>query len=125
MARPTDYTPEIVSKAWEYADDGWVDAGDTVPTVAGLALHIGVSRVTCYDWAKDSEKVFSNILEDISAKQEQKLINGGLKGEFNAPIAKMMLTKHGYSDRIEQDNTSSDGTMTPTVIERVIVRPEQ
>jgi hypothetical protein len=25
----------------------------------------------------------------------------------------MMMTKHGYSDRVENDHTSSDGSMTP------------
>jgi hypothetical protein len=25
----------------------------------------------------------------------------------------MMLTKHGYSDKVENDHTSSDGTMSP------------
>jgi len=24
-----------------------------------------------------------------------------------------MMTKHGYSDRVENDHTSSDGSMTP------------
>ena len=28
----------------------------------------------------------------------------------------MMLTKHGYSDKVEQDHTSSDGSMTPKEI---------
>jgi hypothetical protein len=36
----------------------------------------------------------------------------------------MMLTKHGYSDKVEQDLTSSDGSMTPQIIERVIVQPK-
>jgi len=34
----------------------------------------------------------------------------------------MMLSKHGYSDKIESDLTSSDGSMTPQIIERVIVK---
>ena len=41
------------------------------------------------------------------------LINGGLMGDFNASIAKVMMTKHGYSDKQEIDNTSSDGSMSP------------
>lgn len=36
-----------------------------------------------------------------------------------------MLTKHGYSDRIETDISSSDGSMKPTVIELVGVRPDE
>ena len=118
--RPTDYTPELVAKAWEYANGGWAERGDLVPSVAGLAALIGVSRVTCYDWAKDESKEFSYILEKIGTEQERDLINGGLSGKFNAPITKMMLTKHGYSDKVENDHTSSDGSMTP---QQIILRP--
>ena len=124
--RPTDYTPELVAKAWEYANGGWQNAGDTVPTVAGLACEIGISRETCYAWSADAQKSeFSYILNKIAQTQERTLVNNGLKGEYNAPIAKMMLTKHGYSDKIEQDHTSSDNSMTPTVIERVIVKAKE
>jgi hypothetical protein len=43
------------------------------------------------------------------------LIDGGLIGDFNPTITKLMLTKHGYSDKQEVDNKSSDGSMTPKV----------
>ena len=110
--RPTDYTPELLAAAWDYANGAWRDCGDLVPSVAGLASHIGISRVTCYQWAKDETKQFSYILDKIGTEQERDLINGGLSGKFNAPISKMMMSKHGYSDRVENDHTSSDGSMT-------------
>lgn len=37
-------------------------------------------------------------------------------------LGKQML---GQRDKHEVDNTSSDGSMTPTVIERVIVKPDE
>lgn len=118
--RPTDYTPELLAKAHEYADGGWEVAGDAVPTVAGLACELGINRDTCYAWGKDAQKSeFSDILHKIAQTQERRLVNGGMFGEFNAPITKMMLTKHGYSDRIEQDHSSKDGSMTPTRIELI------
>jgi hypothetical protein len=43
--------------------------------------------------------------------QERKLTNGSLSNQLNPMIAKLMLSKHGYSDKI--DNVSSDGSMTP------------
>ena len=49
--------------------------------------------------------------------QERSLVRGGLEGKYNPAITKMMLTKHGYSDKVEQDLTSSDGSMSPTRIE--------
>jgi hypothetical protein len=116
MARPTDYTPELVAKAWEYANGGWAEVGDLVPSVAGLACEIGVRRETCHAWAKDEAKEFSNILSRIAETQERQLLRGGMSSTFNAPITKMMLTKHGYSDRVEQDHTSSDGSMKNNII---------
>jgi hypothetical protein len=122
VGRPTSYTPEIVEKAWAYANGGWEEAGDPVPSVAGMACEIGISRETCYAWAQDDDRAFSDILRSIAKTQERQLLKGGLLGEYNAPITKMMLTKHGYSDKVEQDVTSSDGSMKPTVIE-VIAKP--
>jgi len=118
--RPTLYTPKLVEAAWDYVNDGWITAGDKVPTVAGLACEIGVARETCHAWAKDESKEFSNILKAIAKKQERELVNNGLTGDFVAPITKMMLTKHGYSDKVEQDHTSSDGSMTPQPSEIII-----
>ena len=65
-----------------------------------------------YDWGNRSSE-FMHILDGIAVTQENILVNNGLTGVFNAPVTKMMLTKHGYSDKIEQDVTSSDGSMTP------------
>lgn len=119
--RPKTYKPEMVDKARNYiADHESFD--DPVPTVAGLACVLGVVRDTCYAWANDPEKPeFSDILNELAQKQERVLVRNGLIGGFNAPITKMMLTKHGYSDKVENDHTSSDGSMTPkpTVIELV------
>lgn len=122
--RISDYTPELVEAAWNYANGGWERAHDPIPSVAGLACEIGISRETCYAWAKDETKVFSDILNVIAKGQERQLLRGGLSGGFNSSITKMILTKHGYSDRIETDHTSSDGSMTPQTVERVIVKAE-
>jgi len=37
----------------------------------------------------------------------------GLGGTMNAQITKLVLGKHGYSDKVEQDLTTSDGSMKP------------
>ena len=111
--RPSIYKPDMVEKARRYiANHEYYN--DPVPTVAGLACVLGVVRDTCYAWAKDENKPeFSDILGELAQKQERVLIARGLVGEFNAPITKMMLTKHGYSDKVENDHTSSDGSMSP------------
>lgn len=120
--RPTDYTEERLAAAELYVNGGWKECGDRVPTVVGLAAEIGVARSTCYEWAKDKEKAkFSDILMRVEEVQERTLVNGGLSNDFNPAITKMMLTKHGYSDKIEQSHTSPDGSLAPSRIEIVAV----
>lgn len=114
--RLTDYNDEIVEKAWEYVNEAHIEKGHIIPTIAGLAMHIGVSRDTCYEWAKHEDKLFSDIMENLMQIQEQELVSKGLTGKFVSPITKLLLTKHGYSDKIEQDNTSSDGSNAPNTI---------
>lgn len=114
--RPTVYGDNILKLARGYLTT-FKDMGDVVPSVAGLACVLGVTRETCHAWARDpSKEEFSHILWELAQRQERELLNNGLAGNFNAPITKMMLTKHGYSDRVEQDLTSSDGSMKPTQI---------
>jgi len=122
--RPSDYTPEIVEKAWAYANGGWQEAGDPVPSVAGLACEINLSRETLRLWAKDEGNEFFGILNKIAQEQERNLVRGGLGGDFNAAITKMMMTKHGYSDKIENEVSGPGGGPIVQKIERVIVDPK-
>lgn len=109
--RPSIYTPELVKRARGYLTS-YADMGDKVPTVAGLACVLGVVRDTCYAWADDPEKPeFSDILKELAQRQERELVNNGLDGTFNAPITKMMMTKHGYSDRVDTDVTTNGKDM--------------
>ena len=107
--RPTDYTPEAIQKAKEYATlcaDRALDGEERATgSVAELALHLDVSRSTVYKWAEENEE-FSDILEKILSAQELALIDNGLRGTFNAAITKLMLTKHGYTDK---SDVTSDG----------------
>ena len=105
MGRPTDYSDIILASSNEYLED-YEELGDAIPSIAGLAIHLKLSRTTLYDWAKhDDKKEFSYILDDILSKQENVLMNKGLLGEFNSNITKLALGKHGYSDK--QDTNMS------------------
>ena len=106
MARPTKQTPEIIEAAKAYLDN-YEAAGDVVPSLVGLAIALNVSRSTINLWITDKDSEFSDIGDAVMAKQAQALFSGGLKGEYNAAIAKLMLTKHGYSDK--QELSGADG----------------
>ena len=87
---------------------------EEVPTQEGLSLYLGISLSTVKEWASSGEKPeFSATLERCNAKQAMLLSTGALRGDLNPTIAKLMLHNHGYSDKVAQDNTSSDGSMTP------------
>lgn len=116
MARPTDYTPKLLKKAREYE----AMEHETIPSIAGLSLYLDISRETCHVWAKDEDKPeFSDIYRRIMAKQENTLVNKGLNGTFNPTITKLILTKHGYTDK--QDVTT-DGKALPTPIATYVPR---
>lgn len=101
--RPTEYAPEVPSKVEKYLTE--CAERKNIPTKEGLAVFLDVSRSTVYKWAQEIPE-FSDIFERLMAKQADKLIQGGLDGSFNAPITKMLLTKHDYSDKQEIDHTT-------------------
>lgn len=124
--RPTEYSQEILSKAREYIEDcedsteqeltGMSAKGTelyknkisvNIPTIEGLAYALKVNRDTIYEWCKVNPE-FSDIIDDLRAKQAKELINKGLSGDYNSTIAKVLLTKHGYREGIE--NTGEGGT---------------
>lgn len=101
--RPSEYTPDIPSKVEKYLTE--CAERKFIPTKEGLAVFLDVSRSTIYKWAEETPE-FSDIFERLMAKQADKLIQGGLDGSFNAPVTKMLLTKHEYSDKQEIDHTT-------------------
>ncbi|HGJ5882038.1 DNA-packaging protein [Arsenophonus sp.] len=87
---------------------GYELVGDVIPSLAGLACYLGIARSTLYEYQKINLE-FSDILEAILSLQENKLINKGLIGDFNASVTKLILTKHGYSDKQEIEHSGELG----------------
>jgi len=98
MGRHTELTQELIDKADLYLSE----YESAIPSVAGLSLFLGCARSTVYKWKEESDD-FSDILGRILATQEQLLLSNGLTGDFNATIAKLVLGKHGYSDKQETE----------------------
>lgn len=112
IGRPTDYNQEILDNASAYVQHFANDEGKgenlkvNLPTIEGLALYLEISRSTLYLWQKE-HKAFSDIIEILQQKQAQVLINNGLSGRYNPTIAKVLLTKHGYTDKQEIDQKTT------------------
>jgi len=113
--RPSKLTDALIEQAARYATKDYRLQGEVIPTIEGLAVFLNVSRKTLYNWKAENEE-FLHILDDLMARQAKELFSNGLTGDFNPTITKLILTKHGYSDRVEQDVTSSDGALAPTSI---------
>jgi hypothetical protein len=99
---------DAVDPAWDYVNGGFQAEGDVFPSVAGLAVSLSCARETIHAWAREHED-FSHIVKALMAKQEKMLSNGGILGEYNASITKLILTKHGYSEKTETAITGPDG----------------
>ncbi len=111
MARPTKYSDKIPAKVRKYMES-YRDFEEVIPTLAGCARYIGISRDTLNEWRKhDDKKKLSDALDILEGHQEIELTNKGLLGIFNPTIAKLQLvTKHGYSDKLDQTHANPDGT---------------
>jgi hypothetical protein len=81
---------------------------------------LGISRDTLYDWAKHDDKKFSDILSECNAEQERTLLNMGLIGEYNSNIVKLVLGKHGYNEKQEEEKQAA-----PQKIEISLVDPDK
>lgn len=107
MARPTEYNVDVLQRAREYLHQ--LPEDEAIHSIEGFAQHVGVSRSTIYLW--ESQKIdqeFSDIVEELREKQAKTLVNKGLKGEFQPSITKVMLTKHGYREGIDQTTNDND-----------------
>lgn len=122
--RPTKYTEELLEKAKEYLKR-WKALDQVIPSNEGLAVHLGISRQTVQEWANDEEKEeFSYILNKIQGTQAQLLMNKGLSGDFTSTISKLILTKHGYHDKVDQEHSGPGGKpIEVKAIERKIIDP--
>lgn len=101
--RPSKYTPELLEKAKNYLED-WRSTGRKIPSHIGLRKYLEIDRSTMYRWSEEKGKEeFKDILGEVKELQEEELLDMGLIGEFNATIVKLVLGKHGYSDKQETD----------------------
>lgn len=133
MARPTEYSPEIIEKTQAYLEQcqdeydefhrtrgSKSDSYDrlvkvNIPTIEGLALYLGINRATLYRWEQDHTE-FCDIMDDLRAKQAEMLIKNGLSGDYNPTIAKVLLTKHGYREGTELTGKEGENLQLGVVI---------
>lgn len=126
MARPIEYKSDVhpqkvleyISQCEDEIEEYHKTRGDKsdsfdrivkvkLPSIEGLAFFMGINKTTVYEWESSYEE-FSNVIDKLRQKQASELINKGLSGDYNPTIAKVLLTKHGYREGVEQ--TGKDGS---------------
>lgn len=115
VGRPSSLKQEHIDGAKWYLKGGFaeLEPKQVVPSIAGLACYLGVERNRIREWGTQNDE-FQTTLEAIKSAQEVLLINNGLTGDFNATITKLMMSNHGYSDKVDSDITNSDGNLKPS-----------
>jgi len=104
--RPLSYTPQHLEKALDYLEN-WKALGDVIPQVASLAVHCDIGITALYQWIKRPELAeFAKVHARVMAQQQIELINKGLDRTHDVSLSKLLLNKHGFSDRQEIDHTS-------------------
>lgn len=120
--RPTSYSQEMLDKTIKYIEscndidedkENNIKRTVNLPSIEGLAYEIKVNKTTIYEWEKAHEE-YSNVIDDLRAKQAKSLLNNGLSGAYNSTIAKVLLTKHGYREGI--DATTNDKDLPTPII---------
>jgi hypothetical protein len=127
--RPSKFCQEMLDKCYKYLSD-YKELGDAVPSMVGLAKFVGVGRSTIYNWGQAAPEGWgieevADIITMVSEYQELDLINGGLKSEMNPAIVKMLLTRHGYADKVETDVTSAGQQLNTWTIQPVTTATDE
>lgn len=102
MGAPTKYNEDMLESTKTYIDGAYEISGEVIPTIAGLSLFLELCEDTLHVWKnEDGKEDFSLLIKKLKAKQKSILIAKGLLGDFNSTIAKLILHKHGYSEKKE------------------------
>ena len=121
--RPTKYRPEMVGKADEYLatcvtqiEDYVKTEGATstsyqrivkpnLPKLETFARLLGVSHRVILEW-ETLYPEFGKAIDKIREAQREMLLEGGISGDFNPMITKLILSSnHGYKEKSENENT--------------------
>lgn len=114
---------QIETRVFEYFQ--LCAADDMKPSVAGLALAVGVDRKTIWQWATAEKSDRSNAVKKAYRMLDLQMTDYMQNGKIN-PVSGIFLMKNnfGYTDKQEvvvtPNNPLGDGTATEEIEQRYI-----
>ena len=122
--RPTIYKPIMIAWLAKYIED----CPNVVPSQVGFCLASGITQSRIKAWKaivyKDLEPErkakyprldeFQTMLAELQAFQEQTALDRGADSTWNSTIAKLVLAKHGYHDKVDK-HLSGEVALVPSV----------
>lgn len=129
--RPSNFNSEILKKAEDYIakcedeiEDYVKSTGEKstsyqrvvrvkLPSKEGLALYLNVGMSQIQAW-EEKHPEFMVTTKRILLLQKERLATGGLSGDYNPQIAKLLLaSNHGVVEKTQVEQTIKDDTLTP------------
>lgn len=108
--RPTTCTAAVYKAALLYLENYETKYEHPFPSLVGLCKVIGRGKTTIYNWALDDRKPeWKDLVDTINEVQEMVLLHKGLTGFFNPAITSLVLGKHGYHKKVDNEWTGKDG----------------
>lgn len=119
--RPSTYKPEYCEQILEWFDrepftmsviegtDKVIRVPAKLPSLTNFAMHIGASRSTLWEWAKQHAE-FSNAIQKAKEIQEEILMQNGLFGAYEKTFA-IFTAKNvcGWRDKQEVEHSGHIG----------------
>jgi len=84
--------------------------GETIPSLAGMALYIGISKQALEKKIKTNARL-GRLNNELMALQEAIALNLGLQGKLNRYITGLVLNRHGYKTPHEETETPTKTTL--------------
>jgi hypothetical protein len=104
-------TPDLLDRMDRYLDERqWQDFHHVIPNLAAMCVLLGISSFTFRQWLDgDGSGEYRDRITKFYARlmdeQQAVLLAGGLSGAFNSTIAKVLLSKHGFSEKTSHEFT--------------------
>lgn len=124
--RPTEFDPKYIDMIYEYLD-GAVPENMEIPTVEGIALRLGITKKTLYNWSKKNKDLL-HALRVLKMRQKEELVKIGIFGgkEINANIVALLLkVNHKMIETQKADITSKGKSISPVLVKFISNEDDQ